>query len=233
MIVANRLAPLPGITAPLGRRPSRSVPVQAIRIASHTTWRQPQFYVLTVIVMQIVLLFLAAPLLRMLYYLVLVETGLGSVAYDQIALVSAAPAGRPHLAGPRLRRGAGRVLRVHDPVHPGRASSGRRLDVVPARAAAGLVDGAQAVLAAGRAGRGLPAPVVAAGPFRSVLDPHQADRCAALHLRGTVQECDDQLAVRRVPAGAGVRESAADLDAAPAGHHLRQACGRPLSPAGA
>ena len=56
----------------------------AIRIANRTTWRQPQFYVLTAVVMQLFLVLLAVPLLRMLYSLVLVETGLGSVAYDQI-----------------------------------------------------------------------------------------------------------------------------------------------------
>jgi glycerophosphoryl diester phosphodiesterase len=56
----------------------------AIRIANRTTWRQPQFYVMTAVVMQLFLVLLAVPLLRMLYALVLVETGLGSVAYDQI-----------------------------------------------------------------------------------------------------------------------------------------------------
>ena len=60
---------------------------RAIGIANRTTWRQPHFYVLTVATMQLILLLLAVPLLRMMYSLVLVETGLGSVAYDKIATV--------------------------------------------------------------------------------------------------------------------------------------------------
>jgi glycerophosphoryl diester phosphodiesterase len=90
MVVANPLAPLPGITAPLAKVKPLGAR-GAIRVASHTTWRQPQFYLLTVMAMQLLLLFLAVPLLQMLYYLVLVETGLGSVAYDQIALVLSNP----------------------------------------------------------------------------------------------------------------------------------------------
>ena len=102
MIVANPLAPLPGITTPLREegqaararpgdphRESHDLAAAAVlrphrdrdAAASCCSW--------------------PSPLLRMLYYLVLVETGLGSVAYDQIALRAAEPAGRPHLAGAR------------------------------------------------------------------------------------------------------------------------------------
>ena len=96
MIVANPLAPLPGITAPLPKLAKPLGAVQAIRIASQVTWRQPQFYVLTVVVMQLILLLLAVPLLRMLYSLVLVETGLGSVGVRPDRPRPAEPAGRPH-----------------------------------------------------------------------------------------------------------------------------------------
>jgi glycerophosphoryl diester phosphodiesterase len=72
------------------RKPEQDKPLGAlgaIRTASRTTWRQPQFYFLTAAVMQLFLVLLAVPLLRMLYALVLVETNLGSVAYDQILTV--------------------------------------------------------------------------------------------------------------------------------------------------
>jgi glycerophosphoryl diester phosphodiesterase len=59
----------------------------AIGIAHWTTWRQPQFYVLVVGAMQLLLIVIAIPVIRLLYQLVLVETGLGSVAYDRISHV--------------------------------------------------------------------------------------------------------------------------------------------------
>ena len=49
----------------------------AIGIANRTTWRSPQFYVLVVGAMQVLLVLVAIPVIRLLYKLVLVETGLG------------------------------------------------------------------------------------------------------------------------------------------------------------
>ena len=71
-------------------QPAPSKPLgifRAIGIAHRTTWRSPQFYVLVVGAMQIFLLLIAIPMLRLLYQLVLVETGLGSIAYDRISHV--------------------------------------------------------------------------------------------------------------------------------------------------
>ncbi len=59
----------------------------AIRVAGRTNRRAPLFYLLTAVVMQLFLVLLAVPLLRMLYSLVLVETGLDSVSYDEILTV--------------------------------------------------------------------------------------------------------------------------------------------------
>jgi glycerophosphoryl diester phosphodiesterase len=59
----------------------------AVGIARRTTWRSPQFYVLTVGAMQLIMLLIAIPAIRLLYQLVLVETGLGSIAYDRISHV--------------------------------------------------------------------------------------------------------------------------------------------------
>lgn len=59
----------------------------AVRIAGLITRRSPQFYLLTAVVMQLLLVLLAVPLLRLLYSLVLFETGLGSVSYDEILTV--------------------------------------------------------------------------------------------------------------------------------------------------
>ncbi|HKN43640.1 MAG TPA: glycerophosphoryl diester phosphodiesterase membrane domain-containing protein, partial [Propionibacteriaceae bacterium] len=59
----------------------------AVGIAHRTTWRSPQFYVLTVGAMQLIMLLIAIPAIRLLYQLVLVETGLGSIAYDRISHV--------------------------------------------------------------------------------------------------------------------------------------------------
>jgi glycerophosphoryl diester phosphodiesterase len=60
---------------------------RAIGIAHRTTWQSPQFYVLVVAAMQLLLLVIAIPVIRLLYQLVLVETGLGSIAYDRISHV--------------------------------------------------------------------------------------------------------------------------------------------------
>ena len=59
----------------------------AIGIAHRTTWQSPQFYVLVVGVMQLLLIVIAIPVIRLLYELVLVQTGLGSIAYDRISHV--------------------------------------------------------------------------------------------------------------------------------------------------
>jgi glycerophosphoryl diester phosphodiesterase len=59
----------------------------AIGIAHRTTWQSPQFYVLVVGAMQLLLILIAIPVIRLLYGLVLVQTGLGSIAYDRISHV--------------------------------------------------------------------------------------------------------------------------------------------------
>ena len=56
----------------------------AIGIARRTTWQSPQFYVLVVGAMQLLLVVIAIPVIRLLYELVLVQTGMGSIAYDRI-----------------------------------------------------------------------------------------------------------------------------------------------------
>ena len=60
---------------------------RAIGIAHRTTWQSPQFYVLVVGAMQLLLVVIAIPVIRLLYALVLVQTGLGSIAYDRISHV--------------------------------------------------------------------------------------------------------------------------------------------------
>jgi glycerophosphoryl diester phosphodiesterase len=60
---------------------------RAIGIAHRTTWRRPQFYVLVVGAMQLALVLVAIPVIRLLYQLVLVQTGLSSIAYDRISHV--------------------------------------------------------------------------------------------------------------------------------------------------
>jgi glycerophosphoryl diester phosphodiesterase len=60
---------------------------RAIGIANRTIWRSPQFYVLVVGAIQLLLIVIAIPVIRLLYQLVLVETGLGSVAYDRFSHV--------------------------------------------------------------------------------------------------------------------------------------------------
>jgi glycerophosphoryl diester phosphodiesterase len=60
---------------------------RAIGIAHRTTWRRPLFYVLVVGAMQVFLLLIAIPVIRLLYGLVLLQTGLGSIAYDRISHV--------------------------------------------------------------------------------------------------------------------------------------------------
>jgi glycerophosphoryl diester phosphodiesterase len=69
------------------QQPAPSKPLgifRTIGIAHRTTWRNPLFYVLVIGAMQILLLVIAIPLIRLLYRLVLLETGLGSVVYDRI-----------------------------------------------------------------------------------------------------------------------------------------------------
>ncbi len=78
-------ASLAGLYQPQPEKPLGAL--GAIRVASRTTRRAPLFYLLTATVMQLFLVLLAVPLLRMLYALVLVETGLGSVSYDEILTV--------------------------------------------------------------------------------------------------------------------------------------------------
>jgi|SoiMetStandDraft_5_1073268.scaffolds.fasta_scaffold01014_6 glycerophosphoryl diester phosphodiesterase len=60
---------------------------RAIGTAHRTTWRSPQFYVLTIGAMQLLVILIAIPVIRLLYQLTLVETGLGSIAYDRISHV--------------------------------------------------------------------------------------------------------------------------------------------------
>jgi hypothetical protein len=60
---------------------------RAIGIVHRTTWRSPLFYVLVVGATQVLLVLLTIPVIRLLYQLVLVETGLGSIAYDRISQV--------------------------------------------------------------------------------------------------------------------------------------------------
>jgi membrane-anchored glycerophosphoryl diester phosphodiesterase (GDPDase) len=60
---------------------------RAIGIAHRTTWRRPHFYVLVIGGMQLALVLVAIPVIRLLYQLVLVQTGLGSIAYDRISHV--------------------------------------------------------------------------------------------------------------------------------------------------
>jgi len=60
---------------------------RAIGTAHRTTWRTPQFYVLTIGAMQLLVILIAIPVIRLLYQLTLVETGLGSIAYDRISHV--------------------------------------------------------------------------------------------------------------------------------------------------
>jgi len=60
---------------------------RAIGTAHRMTWRTPQFYVLTIGAMQLLVILIAIPVIRLLYQLTLVETGLGSIAYDRISHV--------------------------------------------------------------------------------------------------------------------------------------------------
>jgi hypothetical protein len=60
---------------------------RAIDIAHRTTWQSPQLYVLVVGAMQLLLMVIAIPVIRLLYQLVLLQTGLGSIAYDRISQV--------------------------------------------------------------------------------------------------------------------------------------------------
>ena len=60
---------------------------RAIGIAHRTTWQSPQFYVLVIGAMQLLLVVIAIPVIRLLYGLILVQTGLGSIAYDRISHV--------------------------------------------------------------------------------------------------------------------------------------------------
>jgi glycerophosphoryl diester phosphodiesterase len=77
-----------------GRIPSVARPIgtlRAIAVALEMTWRRPLFYLLTVVAVQLVLVLLAVPLLQTLYALVLTESGLGSLAYDEITTVLTNP----------------------------------------------------------------------------------------------------------------------------------------------
>ena len=93
--LATSSPPLPpAATAGAPGKPKRDKPIGAfgaVGVALTTVGRNPFFYILTVVSIQLVLVLLAIPLLRMLYSLVLVETGLGSVAYDRIAQVLTNP----------------------------------------------------------------------------------------------------------------------------------------------
>jgi glycerophosphoryl diester phosphodiesterase len=60
---------------------------RAIGIAHRTTWQSPQLYVLVVGAMHLLLMVIAIPVIRLLYQLVLLQTGLGSIAYDRISQV--------------------------------------------------------------------------------------------------------------------------------------------------
>jgi glycerophosphoryl diester phosphodiesterase len=60
---------------------------RAIGIAHRTTWRRPHFYVLVVGAWQLAVILVAIPVIRLLYQLVLLQTGLGSIAYDRITHV--------------------------------------------------------------------------------------------------------------------------------------------------
>jgi len=60
---------------------------RAIGTAHRTLWRRPLLYLLVVGAMQLFLLLIAVPMIRLLYQLVLAETGLGSIAYDRISHV--------------------------------------------------------------------------------------------------------------------------------------------------
>jgi glycerophosphoryl diester phosphodiesterase len=60
---------------------------RAIGIAHRTTWQDPQLYVLIVGAMQLLLMVIAIPVIRLLYQLLLLQTGLGSIAYDRISQV--------------------------------------------------------------------------------------------------------------------------------------------------
>jgi glycerophosphoryl diester phosphodiesterase len=84
---------MPGVSD-LGEKQLASEPAdkpvgifRAIGIAQQTTRRSPLFYVVVVGAMQLVLVLVAIPVIRLLYGLVLVETGLGSIAYDRISHV--------------------------------------------------------------------------------------------------------------------------------------------------
>ena len=96
MTASDELAPAapPPADAPAPVKAKKDKPIGAFRalgVALTTTGRNPFFYILTVVSIQLVLVLLAVPLLQMLYSLVLVETGLGSVAYDRIAHVLTNP----------------------------------------------------------------------------------------------------------------------------------------------
>jgi glycerophosphoryl diester phosphodiesterase len=91
MTTADRVVSAPE-TEPAPSPPDKPLgAIRALKVAFRTTWRQPQLYVLTVFVMQLFLLLIVTPLMRLLYSLVLFETGLGSLAYDKIATVLTNP----------------------------------------------------------------------------------------------------------------------------------------------
>ena len=91
MTTADQVASAPPTDDPPTPRDKPIGALRALGVALRTTWHQPQLYVLTVFVMQLLLLLLVTPLLRLLYSLVLLETGLGSLAYDKIVNVVTNP----------------------------------------------------------------------------------------------------------------------------------------------
>ncbi|WP_152362814.1 glycerophosphoryl diester phosphodiesterase membrane domain-containing protein [Microlunatus speluncae] len=69
-------------------RPPKPLGVRgAIGRAHRTTWRDPLFYLLTLLAIEGLVVVVAIPILRLIYGLVLVQTGLGSIAYDEFATV--------------------------------------------------------------------------------------------------------------------------------------------------
>jgi hypothetical protein len=62
-----------------------------IRTAHGAKWRSPQFYVLTVGAMQLLVILIAMPMIWLLYRLVVAETGLDSIACDRISHVPRNP----------------------------------------------------------------------------------------------------------------------------------------------
>lgn len=60
---------------------------RALRIAHRMTWRDPLVYLLTLLAVQGLVVLIATPIIKLIYDSVLVETGLGSIAYDDLTTV--------------------------------------------------------------------------------------------------------------------------------------------------